>query len=214
MAEDRPVGWRDAGTAVLLSLAGLTSAWASYQSSLWDGEQAHAYTIANGLLTEAASLDLVVGQQDMTDRVLFFAWLNAAAGNDQLRMRFFENRFEPEMRAPFAAWRAQLPDDVHDLAAAATAAPTLPMLKFDHPEAARARALRAKAQTSLAQGDAANGHGDRYGAATVLLSLVLFLGGISPILRQRRAQSAVLGIAALLGVAALLWVISLPVATL
>ena len=73
-------------TAVLLSLAGLTSAWASYQAALWGGIQASHYARASAKVTEASRLSIVDGQAVGTDTAMFLGWLNAAADGDEKRM--------------------------------------------------------------------------------------------------------------------------------
>jgi hypothetical protein len=83
-----------------------------------------------------------------------------------------------------------------------------------HQEAVTARALRAASAKDLAKGDAANQVSDRYVAATVVLSIVLFLGGISPLLQSTSVRTAMLGLAALLGLAASLFIFSLPIQAL
>ena len=62
-------------TAALLSVAGLVSAWASYQASLWGGVQASHYAHASAKLTEASRLSIIDGQAFATDSQLFMAWL-------------------------------------------------------------------------------------------------------------------------------------------
>lgn len=203
--------WLDAATAILLSGAGLVSAWASYQAALWGGIQASHYTLATAKLTEASRLSIEDGQAAALDAGLFVSWLDAAAVGDTRRMVFFERRFGPQMAGPFRAWRATLPADLKD-ARVPEASPE--MLRILRAHGANAEALRKAARAEFAAGEAANGHGDRYTMATVILSLALFLSGISPLLRRNRARVAVLAMAAALGIAATVFIALLPVATL
>jgi hypothetical protein len=195
-------------TAVLLSLAGLISAWASYQASLWGGVQAESYARANTKLTEASRLSVIDGQEVGMDVMLFMAWIDAAADNDALRMTFFEKRFSPEMKNKFLPWRAEHPGDLRQQKPNPRAPSSFP--RPIHQQALTARALQAASAEDLATGDAANQVGDRYVAATVVLSIVLFLGGISPLLQSAPVRTALLGLAATLGLAASLFIFSLP----
>ena len=83
-----------------------------------------------------------------------------------------------------------------------------------HRQGIEARRLQAVANAEFAQGDAANGVGDRFVASTVVLSTVLFLAGISPLLKNTRVRMAMLVLAALIGIAASVFIFSLPVAGL
>ena len=199
-------------TAILLSTAGLISAWASYQAALWGGVQANHYAAANGMVTEASRLSIVDGQHVATDMLLFTSWLEAAADNDTKRMMFFEQRFSPEMRADFDPWRARMPADVRSALPDANAPKALPRPVYR--EGASAQRLQKAAITEFKKGDTANGIGDRFVAATVVLSTVLFLGGISPLLKSTRVRTAMLVLAGVLGIAASIVIFSLPVAAL
>lgn len=202
----------EAITAVLLSSAGLASAWASYQASLWGGVQASHYARASAKVTEASRLSIVDGQLVGIDGLMFRSWLEAAADNDAARMTFFERRFSPELEAVFRPWRQRYSGDLHQYSASADAPNTFP--RPLHVEGVQARSLQKAADAEFVAGDEANGHGDRYVAATVVLSLVLFLGGISASLRGERVRLVLLAFAALIGLAALLAILRLPVQTL
>jgi len=199
-------------TAALLSLAGLISAWASYQASLWGGQQADHYADANAMTTEATRLSVIDGQAIATDTLMFLEWLEAAADGDERRMTFFQLRFSPEMQISFNHWRARVPADPRD----AKINPGAPILapRPLHPEGVEARRLQAEAARKFAQGDVANGNSDRFVAGATVLSIVLFIGGISPLLKDNRVRIGLLALAALIGAGASIFIFSLPAASL
>lgn len=199
-------------TAALLSAAGLFSAWASYQAALWSGEQASHYARASAKTTEASRLSIIEGQLVGIDGLMFKSWLEAAADDDEDRMLFFERRFSPDLKAVFGPWRARYPGDLHQYSTAADAPDTFP--RPVHAEGVQARALQRAANTEFAQGETANAHSDRYVATTVVLSLVLFLGGISASLTRRSVRWGLLTLAATVGVGAVVVILRLPVAAL
>ena len=199
-------------TAILLSVAGLMSAWASYQAALWGGIQANHYAAANGKVTEASRLSIIDGQKVGTDMLLFTAWLEAAADNDISRMTFFERRFSPELHAEFDPWRAARPADLRQARPDPSAPQALPHPAYK--EGLMARRLQKAAIAEFKEGDTANSVGDRFVAATVVLSTVLFLGGISPLLSHTRVRIAMLVLAGLLGIGASVFIFSLPAAAL
>lgn len=196
-------------TAVILSLAGLVSAWASYQASLWGGVQASHYAHASAKVTEASRLSIVDGQLVGTDAMLFMAWTEAAAANDTVRMTFFERRFTPAMKAKFDRWRAKNPGDLRSLKMDPNAPLQFP--RPEHAEGIQARTLQRAADAEFEEGETANRISDRYVAATVVLSTVLFLGGISPLINGLRIRMAMLALASLLGIAASIFIFRLPI---
>lgn len=81
-----------------------------------------------------------------------------------------------------------------------------------YPEAQDAACLRAAADAAFVAGDSANAHSNRFVAASVLLSTVLFLSGISQLLKRTVPRAAVLGLSAFLLVGVLCWLVQLPTA--
>lgn len=196
-------------TAALLSVAGLVSAWASYQASLWGGVQASHYAHASAKLTEASRLSIVDGQAFATDSQLFMAWLEAASANDVARMNFFEHRFGPELRSKFDPWRARRPGDLRSQKMDPNAPRQFPRLLYK--EGIQARALQNAANADFNEGEQANHISDSYVAATLVLSTVLFLGGISPLLTRARVRIALLALVTLLALGACAFILSLPI---
>jgi hypothetical protein len=187
----------DIAAGVILAVAGLLSAWATFQASLWGGNQAAAFAEANRLQTEASRLEIVATQRQATALAVAHAWL------------FYERQMDPNQRRMFEAWRAQLPDD---LAAAKEdvnqpAIPMPPLLQTGREAAAQ---MRAEAETAFQEGQTANDIGDRFTFVTVILSLALFLAGTGQLLRVRLARNFVIGLAGLILLGAALYSLQIP----
>jgi hypothetical protein len=201
----------EVATAVVLSIAGLASAWASYQAALWGGVQAANYATATARMTEAAQMEVIDGQRTAVETALLMSWLSAAADDDKQLMTFYERRFPPEMRAVFVPWRARYPDHLRE---SVKDGPPIPLPKTQHEQGRKAGLLRRQAAEAFRIGDSANGNSDRYVASTVVFSTVLFLAGISPQLRRTALRKLLVGLAAALGCAAIGFLLTLPVARL
>ena len=105
-------GWLEIDSTAALSIAALMTSWASYQASLWDGEQAASYSQANARHMGAARLSTRAGQLQAIDVLSFAEWIDAhAAGKTNLE-RYYESQFRPEFAAAFRTWRAK--DPLHD----------------------------------------------------------------------------------------------------
>jgi hypothetical protein len=197
--------------SIMLAAAGVASAWATYQSSLWGGIQASSYATGSARVTEAARLELQAGQKAGMDTALYMAWLSAAAADDRELMTFYERRFAPGFRKVFAEWRAQYPED---LRGQVRQGPAVPLPRAEHPESREASRLREDASNLFSKADKANATGDRYVASTVILALILFLLGISTVARSERQRRLMVILAGGLGVAVLVFLLRLPVASL
>lgn len=197
--------------SIMLAAAGVASAWATYQSSLWGGIQASSYATGSARVTEAARLELQAGQKAGMDTALYMAWLSAAAVDDRELMTFYERRFAPGFRKVFAEWRAQYPED---LRGQVRQGPAVPLPRAEHPESGEASRLREDASNLFSKADKANATGDRYVASTVILALILFLLGISTVARSERQRRLLVILAGGLGVAVLVFLLRLPVASL
>jgi hypothetical protein len=201
--------WVEMATAILLSVAGLTTAWASYQASLWGGEQMSHYSVASGKLTTASQMDIVAGQTAAIDTSLFIAWVDAAINGEVDRAHFLQERFSKPFTNAFIPWRASFPEDMKGYRLPPGAkTPTIPSVVY--PQAGEAAQLRESAARIFAEGEAANGISDRFVAITVLLSTVLFLGGISQLLQRPAPRIAMLVLASLLCLGSVVWLFTLP----
>ncbi len=206
--------WVETATAVLLSVAGLATAWASYQASLWGGEQMSHYSAASAKLTLASQLDIVAGQTAAVDTTLFLSWAEASFAGDEQRANFLAYRFSPAFSAAFSTWREEFPDDLTGFRLPPGAQPGASMPRPDYPQGTEAQALRAKAGQLFEDGEKANSLSDRFVAITVLLSTVLFLGGISQLMKRPKPRIGMVVLASLICIAAVGWLLTLPSAEL
>ncbi|MEI9891135.1 MAG: hypothetical protein WDN45_11725 [Caulobacteraceae bacterium] len=81
--------------AVILSVAALVSSWASYQSGLWDGEQAARYSQANAERIKATRAALEGDTRMAVEVQMFEAWLDAEVRGDTALAGFYESRIRP-----------------------------------------------------------------------------------------------------------------------
>ena len=211
MAEDErpaPSAERaEISAAIILGVAGLLSAWAAFQAALWGGEQATAYAEAGTLQTEAARKDTEAGQLRAGRLAVVHAWLEAASRNDEVRMLFYERHMPVDQRQTFRDWKARLPAD---MSRAKPRAEPLELPDIRVPAEQQAKELRKQAESRLRDGQESNRIGDRFTFVTVLLSLVLFLAGISQLMKNIRVRQAVLLISTLLLLASTAYLVTLP----
>lgn len=199
----------DIAAGVILATAGLLSAWAAFQASLWGGEQATAFAEANRLQTEASRLEIVATQRQAGALAVAHAWLSATIDGDTARATFYERHLQPHQRALFNEWRSQLPADI-EKAKVDKGQPPIPLPDVLTGGRTAARAARVEAETAFRQGEKANDISDKFTFVTVILSLSLFLAGTGQLLRARLARNAVIALSGLILLGAAAYIVQIP----
>lgn len=193
--------------AVLLGIASIITAWASFQASLYDGEMAAANTKAGVLAAEAESLYLEGNQQFVSDGQLFD--------------RITELEIQTTSADPAAAAVAAETIDVlsfqsmtEEFAAAmewAAAENEADAAFFTHPQASEEyqaalfggyEEVKAQADAELERSGKYNELGDQLTLGTVLLAISLFLFGIAALLRGLRMRLIITGVSTVVMVVA------------
>src|SRR5437588_3866849 len=102
-------GWVEPVTALLMALATLSTAWCSYQSAAWTRKANRLMNEFNSL-ERRAGLQTMQGMQQATIHTAMFMQLLAAqqAGNEKL-VKFYAERFPPDVRKAYDAWLSQKP---------------------------------------------------------------------------------------------------------
>lgn len=182
-------------TAITLAVAGLLSAWATYQAGLWDKRESAARAMSNARLTEASELMLRAGQEEAMNTIMFLQWMDALAEGQPLRADVLQAHFPRGFADAFARWRAAQPRDIR------RAAPESVLPDFTGPSRRLAQVARAQSRQAIGEAEASMRVGDSYDIANVVLATSLFLAGIGTALPARQARQLPLILAACLTLA-------------
>lgn len=188
--------------AILLGLVSIATAYCSFQSSLYGGNQMHSYTIGSTLATEAESLYLEGNQQYVQDA--------------QLYDRLTDLKLDMENPDPAISAAAQVKYDTiyfqsvssdfdkaikwaDEKNAADPAVYSSPLGNEDYQASlfATYSDTKDKAEKTIAEGDTANTYGDKFTLATVIMAVSLFLLGIGAVVSVFRIKliMAAIGVA-------------------
>jgi hypothetical protein len=193
-------------TTLLLAVAAVATAWASYQATRWNGEQARAGSRTTALRIDAARAGGLAAEQTQVDVALFIQWIDAAANNDAELEDFYVDRFRPEFKTAFDTWIATDPF-------ATPGAPLSPFALDEYQTAASAEAARLDqaAEQSSATVSVNIQRASNYVLSVVLFSVALFFAGMSTRLRMSRLRTVtvVIGCVVFLGTA--VWLATFPV---
>jgi hypothetical protein len=191
---------------VLLALAAIATAWASYQSSRWHGRQAEAQSASIAARVESTRQAGVANRQAQVDLALFTQWVDAYAHGETELTDFYRKRFRDEFEPAFEAWVATRP----------IRNPNAPLSPFAMPQyrlVATAEAERLERQAA-AFSEEVKRHiqrADNYVLAVVLFAVSLFFAALSTRLHTFDARAAVLGLGYVLFVGTVLWLATQPV---
>ena len=161
-------GW----AAVLMSLAALATSWASYQASLWSGEQAEHSASAAAYRAKATRAYNRADDLRMIDIGTFAHWMTATAGSDSVLAGFISARFRHEFKPAFERWIASRP--LHSAGAAPT---PFAHASYRLTEDVVADSLDRVADREAAESHRANRVSDGYVLSAVIMATVLFFAG-------------------------------------
>jgi hypothetical protein len=201
--------------AILLGLVSIATAYASYQGSLYGGNQTQNYTVGTNKSTEAESLYLEGNQQYVQDAQLFD--------------RLTDLRLDIANPDPAISAAAQIKYDtiyfqsvsddfdkaIQDADAKNAADPTTYYSPLDN-EDYQASLFGAYADTKdeadakIAEGDKDNGYGDKLTLATVIMAVSLFLLGIGAVVSVFRVKLIMAGIGIVIFIVAAVVAASIP----
>jgi hypothetical protein len=191
--------------AVLLSIVALTAAWSGYAAAKWSTESRVDLAEASTARTEANRADLQAIELRNFDSSTFEAWFAAYTAHNQQAMTLAEDRFRPDFRVAFEAWRATKPETNPN----APRGPTY-MPQYQQPGLGKAKALDDQADEASAAGATAGETSDKYVRTTVFLASVLFLVGISTHFPVRGVRYGLVSLGGVLLVVSLVQLTQLP----
>ncbi len=169
-------------------------------------EQAAAASRTSAVRISAARAQGLSQAQTQVDVATFIAWADANRQGDGKLAAFYVDRFRPEFKPAFVAWRATRP----------FTNPDAPPTPFAMPEYALA------SKTDAAQLDAASEAGaaqvrlyiqrsSNYVLTVVLYAVVLFFAGMSTRLKNQRLRWVMTLAGCVVLVGALAWIATFPV---
>ncbi|MEI6447386.1 MAG: hypothetical protein WCO96_05830 [Actinomycetes bacterium] len=178
----------DAITAVLLSVAAVATAWATFQASQWADAQSDSVAAASIARSDSLRYSNDAGQIEQIDTAVWLEWLTAYSQGDKARARFLSERFRPTLAAAQREWagKAVIGSD-------GKVSQVPPGTPFDGPayripKAERAEQLANQAESEMVKAQEASNTSTEFVTAALILALVLFFSGIATKFRNPRLQ--------------------------
>ena len=196
----------DVFATLLLALAAIATAWSTYQSSVWRGEQAKAQSASIASRVESTRAAAVANRQAQIDVALFTQWVDAYARGEDDLASFYRDRFREEFVPAFDAWVATKPRRNPEAPLSPFAMPEYHLAASDEADALEAEAA-AYGQSVASYIERA----DDYMLAVVLFAIALFFAALSTRLRTFGSRVTLLGLGWALFLGTAIWLATQPV---
>jgi hypothetical protein len=200
----------DTMTAVILAVAAVATAWATFQASQWSGAQSDAVAASSTARTESIRYASAAEQTEQLDTALWLQWLDAVSSKDTRRAVFLRERFRPTLAAAHAEWVAKAV--VTPSGTITDVPPGTPFSepKYRIPAQAKADALSAEAEEDLARSQEDAETSTNFVTNALVLALVLFFAGIATKFRSPKIQTLLVVLAIGFGAFGLIRLLTLP----
>jgi hypothetical protein len=169
----------DSWTAIILAVAAVCAAWASFQASQWSGAQSDAQSISaiaradSGRAATAATADTILDSQ------MWLSWLGAVAAKDQQKASFLAQRFSPQLAVAQKDWLTGVRLDAQGVPVVVPQGTPLDLASYVVPKQVEADRNAAVAEAQLAYADVAAANSTKFVLLAVIIALVLFFASIA-----------------------------------
>ncbi len=178
----------DSWTAIILAIAAVATAWASFQASQWSGAQSDAQSASAILRADAGRAQTAATQQTIIDSQRWLAWVSAVDAGQKAKADFLDNRFSPALKQAQTQWLAGASLDARGIPVNVPLGTPLDLPSYVVPEQVEADRAAARAEQQLAEANVAAERSTQFVLLAVLLALVLFFASIATKFTGPRVQ--------------------------
>jgi hypothetical protein len=200
----------DSWTAIILAVAAVATAWASFQASQWSGIESDAQATSAIQRSDANRAASEATSEQIVDSQMWLSWLNAYANNQDARATFFRERFSPQLSAAQDSWVAGAAFDADGQPVTIPAGTPMDLPAYTTPATVESQSLSEQAEAQLAEADVAAGNSTRFVMLAVLFAMVLFFASVATKFSTPRTQAGLILVSIMLLLVSLVWLILLP----
>ncbi len=169
----------DSWTAIILAIAAVATAWASFQASNWSGEQSDLQAASSILRADSGRSQTAATQQTIIDSQTWLEWVSAVAAGQKAKADFLDNRFSPSLKVAQTEWLTGVQLDAQGVPVTIPPGTPLDLPSYVVPEQVKADADATRAEELLAEANVAAETSTQYVLLAVLLALVLFFASVA-----------------------------------
>jgi hypothetical protein len=169
----------DSWTAIILAIAAVATAWASFQASNWSERQSDAQAASSILRADSGRAQTAATQQTIIDSQTWLEWVSAVAAGQKAKADFLDNRFSPSLKVAQTEWLAGVQLDAQGVPVTIPPGTPLDLPSYVVPEQLQADADAVRAEELLADANDAAENSTQFVLLAVLLALVLFFASVA-----------------------------------
>jgi len=169
----------DSWTAIILAVAAVATAWASFQASQWSGAQSDAQSASAISRADAGRAATAATTDTIIDSQMWLSWVAAVDSKQAARADFLDNRFSPQLAAAQKVWLSGVQVDAQGVPTVVPPGTPLDLPAYVVPKQAESDRDAAKAEALLADADSASSYSTKFVLLAVLLALVLFFASVA-----------------------------------
>lgn len=178
----------DSWTAIILAVAAVATAWASFQASQWSGAQSDAQSASAIARADAGRAATAATQQVVIDSQMWLSWIDAVNTGDRRKAGFLDDRFSPSLKAAQADWVSGAKLDANGVPVVIPPGTPLDLPSYVVPEQVAADRDAERAEALLAEADVASTNSTKFVLVAVLLALTLFFASIATKFSRPKVQ--------------------------
>jgi len=169
----------DSWTAIILAVAAVATAWASFQASQWSGAQSDAQSTSAIARADAGRAATAATTDTIIDSQMWLSWVAAVDSKQAARADFLDNRFSPQLVVAQKAWLSGVQLDAQGVPVVVPPGTPLDLPAYVVPAQVVSDRDAAKAEAYLAYADIAATTSTKFVLLAVLLALVLFFASVA-----------------------------------
>ncbi len=169
----------DSWTAMILAIAAVATAWASFQASQWSGAQSDAQSASSIARADSGRAATEANQQVIIDSQMWLSWIDAVNAGDRRKAGFLDDRFSAPLKAAQAEWVGGVTLDADGVPVTIPPGTPLDLPAYVVPAQVTSDTEADRAEALLAEADVAATTSTRFVLVAVLLALVLFFASIA-----------------------------------
>ena len=187
-------------TTIILSIAAVGTAWATFQTTQWASRESDAVAASSASRSKAIEATSHAARTEQVDTTTWLQWLAAFRAGDTAQAKFLRDRFRPGLLQAQRIWVAKAVVSPDGKLISAPAGTPFTEPQYVIPDAGRADALSKEADDQLAASQHAASMSTKYVVVALVLALVLFFAGIATKFRNPKLQTTLVVLALVFGV--------------
>jgi len=200
----------DSWTAIILAVAAVATAWASFQASQWSGAESDRQSLSAIARADAGRAATAATSDTIIDSQTWLSWVSAVGAGEKARANFLDDRFSPQLKVAQKDWLSGVQLDANGVPVVIPPGTPLDLPSYVVPQQVQSDTDAAHAEAYLAQADIAATTSTKFVLLAVLLALVLFFASVATKFTGPRVQVLLTLLAVVLLVVSVVRVLLLP----